>query len=132
MNKSIIRLKTVLVFMIPFFLVGVICSQSAPGEIIVEFEGTNEARNFISTMDQLRSYGSMEVVDEIDGFIFLLKTDEKDRDEWIERLSADKRVKSAQPNRMAHHRGFTPNDPRYVDQWNLDQVGAGRTQWSWW
>jgi serine protease len=99
-----------------------------PGEIVVDVKDDLSESEIA---DLGKEYGidlrdnSPEIKD--DGKVEVADVDPSRIADLVERLSHDSRVEAAEPMEIAHEL-WTPNDPKYAEQWHMKRAGA-ETAW---
>lgn len=108
----------------PTFASGVDFGSTLPGEIVVDVK---DDLSEDAIADLGREYGlvlrdnSPDVKD--DGKVEIADVDPSREDEILAKLAHDPRVEAAEP--MGVMRAlFTPNDPKFGEQWHMTRVGA--------
>jgi serine protease len=100
-----------------------------PGEIVVDFKddvSDSDIEEVASALHISLRDNSPEIKD--DGKIDVADVDPAQEDAILARLNGDPRVEAAEPMAIARAYAFTPNDPKYAEQWHMKRAGA-ETAW---
>ncbi len=124
-----INLFTLIIFLFTqFSAVNAQENDFIKGELIVKLYHKAEPNEFLATLNQDWRSAAPQFSKTLSKSmnIYLLTFDDQiiGTKQMLMHCQNDKRVELVQVNRKAKIRNTTPNDPDYIEQWNMDIIGA--------